>query len=85
MLATVRREGGAEDQTSTPSLKPVSARGLSCLSFIRTCDLNQELEDRGIDVPKFASKAWKMRMLDDLTHEVRQHGQATHHPQQLAD
>lgn len=35
----------------------------------RVCDLNRELEDRGIDLPKFATKAWKMKMLDDLTHE----------------
>lgn len=31
--------------------------------------MNRELEDRGIDLPKFATKAWKMKMLDDLTHE----------------
>lgn len=53
---------------------------MSCLSSIRTCDLNQELEDRGIDVPKFASKAWKMRMLDDLTHEVSQAARPGHAP-----
>jgi hypothetical protein len=35
----------------------------------RTCNLNEELANRGIEVPKLATRAWKIKTLDDLTHE----------------
>jgi hypothetical protein len=41
--------------------------------WLRTCDLDVELMVRGIDVPKFATKAWKVKALDDITHEEEVH------------
>jgi len=35
----------------------------------RVCDLDLELNDRGVDVPKFATRAWKIKTLDDITHD----------------